>query len=88
MAKLTPEQMVIPKGMAPFEVALAFQLWHERLMNEASAQGTDLEDPDVPMIITADIIGGLGPPWPMLGESPQEYGERVAAALFTLIKEI
>ena len=87
----SPEEMVSPKAIAPYEAALAFKLWQERMIAEAGAQGLD-NDPDAdeitPMIVTSDIIGGLGPPWPMLGERPADFGERCALALFTLIKEI
>lgn len=58
---------------------------------EAKAQGADLDQqgPDDPSIIVVrDVCGGLGPPWPLLGERPRDFGERCAVALFTLIKEI
>lgn len=88
MAKLTPDQMVIPKGIAPFEVALAFQLWNERMIRDAAAHGDTLGPDSEGHIIDGHSADGLGPPWPLLDERPAEYGERVAAALFTLIKEI
>lgn len=82
MAKLTPEQMVIPKGIAPFEAALAFQLWaSEWAMKERQQEPTPAQAP----ITTARA---LGPPWPMQDERPADFGERCAVALFTLIKEI
>lgn len=86
--KFSPDEMVSPKAIAPYEAAMAFKLWMERMAEEAAAQRVDLNHADEAMIITLEIIGGLGPPWPMLGERPADFGERAALALFTLIKEI
>lgn len=88
MAQLTPGEMVAPKAIAPYEVALAFKLWQERMIADAVAQGATLEADDEGHIIDQHSAGGLGPPWALTGERPTEYGERVAAALFTLIMEI
>lgn len=81
MAQLTPDQMVAPKAIAPYEVALAFKLWSERARAEGDASSFPLNDAEFD-------CGGLGAPWPMREERPADFGERVAAALFTLIKEI
>lgn len=87
--KFSPEEMVSPKAIAPYEAAMAFKLWQERMQAEAASQGLTSDDlEEGAMIVTVDIIGGLGPPWPMLGERPADFGERAALALFTLIKEI
>lgn len=90
MATLTADQMVSPKAVAPFEAALAFQLWQEKFIAEAHAQGVpaDGDEAEGAMIITAEICDRLGPPFPLLSERPAEWGERAAAALFTLLKEI
>lgn len=87
---LTPEQMVMPKAFAPFEVAECFQRWNESMQAEALTQGTTLKQAaeEGDLIVTLDVCNGLGPPWPMLGERPADFGERCAVALFTLIKEI
>lgn len=87
--KFSPEEMVSPKAIAPYEAAMAFKLWNERMQAEAQAQGLSEDDvAEGALIVTQDIIGGLGPPWPMLNERPADFGERAALALFTLIKEI
>ena len=86
--KFSPDEMVSPKAIAPYEAAMAFKLWLEKMQGEAKAQGVDMDEPDDAVVVTSDIIGGLGPPWPMLGERPADFGERAALALFTLIKEI
>lgn len=90
MAQLSPGDMVAPKAIAPYEVALAFKLWAESMAAEALTQGTTLKQAaaEGDLIVTLDCCNGLGPPWQLLDERPTEYGERVAAALFTLIKEI
>lgn len=88
MAKLTPAQMIAPKAIAPCEAAHAFKLWHERMMADAADQGDTLDESSEGHIIDQHSAGGLGPPWPLQQERPLEYGERVAAALFTLIMEI
>ncbi len=79
--KLTPNDMVRPKGIAPFEAALAFQLWIER--TSAALQDHHHHRDELP-----EICGGLGPSYRLQDERPTEYGERCAVALFTLIKEI
>lgn len=83
--KLTPDQMVSPKAIAPFEAAMAFQQWSAR----ATAEGRELginhqSDPQACQV----LVDGLGPANPMTGETHREWGERMAVALFTLIKEI
>lgn len=90
MVSLTPEQMVCPKAIAPYEAGLAFKLWSESMAAEALSQGTTLRQAETEgdLIVTLDCCNGLGPPWPMLGERPADFGERCAVALFTLIKEI
>ena len=36
--KFSPDEMVSPKAIAPYEAAMAFKLWNERM--QAEAQGT------------------------------------------------
>lgn len=86
--KLTPNQMVSPKAIAPFEAAEAFKLWNERLVADASRMGIAQAGVDDWGVIHREACEGLGPPWPMFGERPSDFGERCAVALFTLIKEI
>lgn len=90
MVSLTPDQMVIPKAIAPYEVGLAFKLWAESMAAEALTQGTTLRQASTEgdLIVVPDCCNGLGPPWLMVGERPADFGERCAVALFTLIKEI
>lgn len=89
MAELISQaDMVRPKAIAPFEAQYAFAAWVEMMREEAAAQGADLDKPDdVAVIVTADVCGGFGPPWPLLGERPTDFGLRAAAALFHFIKE-
>ena len=88
--KFSPDEMVSPKAIAPYEAALAFKLWNESMQAEALTQGTTLKQAasEGDLIVTADVCNGLGPPWPLLNERPADFGERCAVALFTLIKEI
>lgn len=87
---LTPEQMVMPKAIAPFEAAECFARWHDLMIAEARSQNTTLDQAatEGDLVVVRDVCGGLGPPWPLLGERPSDFGERCAVALFTLIKEI
>ena len=88
--RLTDDQMVKPVAMAPFEAAECFARWMELMGAEAQAQGTTLDqtDDEAALIVTPDVCRGFGPPWPLLGERPRAFGDRCAAVLFTLIKEI
>lgn len=81
VVKLTPEKMVAPKAIAPFEAALAFQLWTER--TSATVKDHHHHRDELP-----EICGGLGPSYRLQDERPADFGERCAVALFTLIKEI
>lgn len=86
--RLTPDQMVSVKAVAPFEIALVFKLWAEMMQVEAHRQGFK---PDHVCNIDIDANGtcnGLGAPWPHRGERSSEFGERAAFAIFTLLKEI
>lgn len=87
---ISPADMVRVKGIAPFEAQYAFAAWVEAMQAEAKAQGADLDrqgEDDPSIIVTADVCGGFGPPWPLLGERPTDFGLRAAAALFHFIKE-
>lgn len=78
MAELTPEQMTTVKAVAPFEIADIFAEWARR--DEASeALGFESQ---------SERCGGLGPPWPMISETPEDYGRRVAAVFIQLLKEV
>lgn len=90
VAKLTPEQMVMPKALAPFEVAECFAEWANRcrvdLDSFITAHGRYPAEAEEPS--TMAWANGLGPCLPVAGETNREYGDRCALALFTLIKEI
>ena len=83
--KFSPDEMVSPKAIAPFEAAMALKLWSDRV--NASAAG-------LPASAYADpqdalkLADGLGPVNPVKGETSREWADRVTFALFTLIKEI
>lgn len=77
MAKLTPDDMVSVKGFAPFEVADVFAEWDRRSRALTADQ-----------LLAGDCLAGLGPAWPMSGETPEAYGLRAATALWALIKEV
>jgi len=82
--KLTADQMVAPKAIAPFEAAEAFKLWSER-WNQRAPEWTH----DSPWSEwAAASLDGLGPPFRLEAERDNEFGERCAVALFTLIMEI
>ena len=94
MPKLTPDQMVSIKAVAPFEIAEAMALWLERVRAEAKdtpmVLRTDLTPEDMDDVLFGDesSCNGLGTPWPLDAERPKEFGERTAFAIFTLLKEI
>lgn len=88
--KLTPDQMVTVKAIAPFEIAEAMAFWCYRARRDldawVEANGREMTARDEPD--SSGWAGGLGPPCPTEGERPREFGERCAAAIFTLLKEI
>ncbi len=100
MAQLTAEQMVKVVALAPFEVAMAMALWAERYKAEhdsdiaeaAARRGRgEVVAPLAAPLFEEQMMamcGGLGTPWQLAAETHVAYGERVAAAIFTLIKEI
>ena len=80
---LTPEQMVQPKSVAPFEVEFALRLWDER-WNDTPITGDTWPERQA---MVAAAVGGLGPPERMPSETRREWAQRFAVAIFTLIKE-
>lgn len=89
MAKLTPEQMVIPKGIAPFEVQHAMALWAKEAREAADAHVETLGrglDPD-DEAVARSWARGFGPPCPLTNESNRDFGLRCAEALFFYLKE-
>lgn len=86
--RLTPEQMVTVKAIAPFEVAEAMALWAERARADADAHAPDRELTMDDEQASRGWANGLGAPMPYSDETHQAYGERVAFAIFTLLKEI
>lgn len=91
----TPEEMVSVRAFAPFEVQECIALWAKRYEEDRIA---DEADPDVRSKIIADEnffrarrdarVGGLGGPFRCHDETPENFGIRVAAAIFRLIKEV
>lgn len=84
----TPEQMVQIRAFAPFEIVEVMTEWQQRW---GSAKASDLIHPmddDQAIGITRHACDGLGPPFRNGAESYEEFGLRVATAIFTLIKEI
>lgn len=98
--RLTPDQMVTVKAIAPFEIAEAMALWAERYKAEHDAdlaainarrRWGDYVSPYPQPVFEEKMMamcGGLGTPWQLAAESHKSYGERVAFAIFTLLKEI
>lgn len=89
MAKLTPEQMVSPKGIAPFEVQHAMALWAKEARDDAdafcAATGGGLEPHHEEA--SKSWARGFGPPCPLKNESNRDFGLRCAEALFFYLKE-
>lgn len=89
MAKLTPEQMVIAKGIAPFEVQHAMALWAKEARDDVDAHvanfGRDITADDEG--IARSWARGFGPPCPLKNESNRDFGLRCAEALFFYLKE-
>lgn len=87
MAELiSPEDMVRPKAIAPFEVQYAFAAWVQRWSAEKPLQvfrdgGTRWR------AMALEAVDGFGPPFPLSEERPTDFGLRAAAALFHFIKE-
>lgn len=83
--KFSPEEMVSPKAIAPFEAAMALTLWSNRVNADAeNLSSAECMDPEACL----KLAGGLGPINPVRGETSREWADRVTFALFTLIKEI
>lgn len=96
--RLTPDQMVTIKAIAPFEVVEALNLWAEQYrvfweaargphdvssQSAAEALMASLEDEAIP-----NCCGGLGPPFRQNREEISDWSLRCATAIFTLLKEI
>lgn len=85
--RLTPDQMVRVKAIAPFEIAEAMVLWSERA--EADYQALHVVNPcDCDIAESMAWANGLGLPFQVNGETREAFGLRVATAIFTLLKEI
>lgn len=82
--RLTPDQMVAVKAVAPFEVAEAMALWTVRARADMPHRELTADDEEA----SQAWANGLGPPTPLMTESAREFGERAAFAIFTLLKEI
>lgn len=81
----SPDEMVSPKAIAPFEAAMALKLWSDRV-NASMAGRLPLEFADPQKALA--LADGLGPVNPVQGETSREWADRATFALFTLIKEI
>lgn len=82
--RLTPDQMVSIKAVAPFEVAEAMALWTTRARASMPDRELTADDEEA----SKAWANGLGPPTPLMSETAREFGERAAFAIFTLLKEI
>lgn len=87
MAKLTPEQMVIAKGIAPFEVQHAMALWAKEARDDAERHAGERELNDGDEEASRAWARGFGPPCPLQNESNRDFGLRCAEALFFYLKE-
>lgn len=84
---LTPQQMVEPRAFAPFEIVEVMKEWHERWIAaclEANLRGM----PGSQYSAFHREAAGFGAPSQSPNETAEEFGLRVATAIFTLIKEI
>jgi hypothetical protein len=80
--------MVAVFSIAGFEIADIFAEWQRRTAADATAQGDTVGPDSEGHIIDGNTAGGLGPPWILLQETPEAFGQRVARAVLTLIKEV
>nr|WP_312447222.1 hypothetical protein [Brevundimonas naejangsanensis] len=88
MGSLTPDQMVKVIAIAPFEIAEAMALWASRARADADAHAAGRSLSMADEEASRSWANGLGAPTPYSFETDQAFGERVAAAIHTLIKEI
>lgn len=84
---LTPQQMVEVRAFAPFEIVEVMTLWQERAEADCRALGVD-RPCDCDIQESMKWANGLGLPFQVHNETREEFGLRVATAIFTLIKEI
>lgn len=77
--------MVRVFSIAGFEIADIFAEWSRRTSVDMDARSDPAK---APYPEPAGMANGLGPPWRMTGESPEQFGQRVAAAVLQLIKEV
>ncbi len=83
---LDDKEFMSVKGIAPFEVALIFQEW----WTQAQASMRDV-NPGAPMdwsAFAAWLCDGRGPPQPLNGETPADFGRRMARGLYLYLKEV
>lgn len=91
----TDSEFVSVRAFAPFEVRDVMAEWSRRYKAD---QDRDEADRDIRSKIAVNEkffverrdarAGGLGAPFKTHDETPEHFGLRVAAALFTLIKEV
>lgn len=85
---LTPQQMVEVRAFAPFEIVEVMKEWHARWdQTRKDACLSTLSDAEAAIILLTGM-DGLGAPYRCAFETAEEFGQRVATAIFTLIKEI
>lgn len=70
-------EMVAVFSVAGFELAEIFAEWARRGATITTAE-----------LLADTCCNGLGPPWLMQKETPEEFGQRVARAILQLIKEV
>ncbi len=89
MARLTPDQMVDVKAMAPFELAEIFTEWDRRWTVDAAGPSMQGRMTTEEWKAAANATcNGLGPPFRFHHEDPTDYGQRIAAGIITLLKEV
>ena len=85
---LTPQQMVEVRAFAPFEIVEVMKEWLERWGAAMAADQFHLMDDDQAIEFMRTACDGLGAPYQSRAETREQFGIRVATAIFTLIKEI
>lgn len=85
---LTPQQMVEVRAFAPFEIVEVMKEWCCRWSTECSIHSFATMHDEHAQRFMEIACDGLGAPVRHTGETSEEYGLRIATAIFTLIKEI
>lgn len=81
--ELTPGEMVQARAIAPFELEALLKDWSADAFQWAIDHGVQPRDQAL-----LEMHDGAGPPWPVETDTARTYAQRMAVAIFTLIKEI